>query len=71
MITCTVHVPADAFEGFGRAFDKQCRGPPAAAVQSRRLAQWGVVVESVVGVVVEPVVGVVVGPWFDLASLHS
>ena len=54
--------PADAFEGFGRAFDKQCRGPPATAVQDSRPAQWGVAVESVFGVVVEP--------WLDLASLQ-
>ena len=47
-------LPADTFEGFGRAFDKQCRGPPAAAVQSRKPVQRGAVVESVVGVVVEP-----------------
>ena len=40
--------PADTFEGFGRAFDKQCRGPPAAAVWSRKPVQWRVVVELVV-----------------------
>ncbi len=31
--------PADAFAGFGRAFNKQCRGPPAVAVQGSRPAQ--------------------------------